>query len=100
MVRKFLKRGVVSTSFTLKAEVLPLVDCQRLLIQYICSYCPYLEAFTPSATWVGRVAHMGDRRAEYRVLMGEPDGKKPLHKHRCRWKDNINIYLKHLRWET
>jgi hypothetical protein len=70
MVRKFLKRGVVGTSSTLQAEGLPLVDFQRLLIQYIRSYSPYLEAFIPSAIWVRRVAHMGDRRAEYGVFMG------------------------------
>jgi hypothetical protein len=70
MVRKFLKRGVVSISSNLQAEGLALVDCQRLLIQYIRSYPPYPEAFTPPATWVGRVAHMGDRRADYRGLKG------------------------------
>jgi len=69
-----------------------------MLIQYIRNYLPYPEAFTPSATWVGRVAHMGDRRAEYRVLMGGPDGKRPLRKQKRRWEDNINIYLKHLVW--
>jgi len=41
MVRKFLKRGVVSNSSNLQAEGLPLVDGQRLLIQYIRSYPPY-----------------------------------------------------------
>ena len=98
MVHKCLKRRVISTSFTLQAGGIPLVDCQRLLIQYIRSYSPYLEDFAPSAAWVGRVAHMGDRRAEYRVLIGEPDGKRPLRKHRRRWEDNINICLKHLGW--
>jgi hypothetical protein len=41
---------------------------------------------------------MGDRRAEYRVLIGGPDGKRPLHKHSRRWEDNIKIYLKQLGW--
>jgi len=28
--------------------------------------------------WVGHVAHMGERRGVYRVLVGKPEGKRPL----------------------
>jgi len=28
--------------------------------------------------WAGHVAHMGDRRGVYRVVVGEPEGKRPL----------------------
>jgi hypothetical protein len=31
---------------------------------------------------------MGDRRGVYRVLVGKPDGKRPLGKPRRRWEDN------------
>jgi hypothetical protein len=34
---------------------------------------------------------MGERRGAYRILVGEPDGKRPLGKPRRRWKDNIKI---------
>jgi len=34
---------------------------------------------------------MGERRGVYRVLMGTPEGKRPLGKHRHRWEDNIKI---------
>ena len=47
---KFLWWGVVSTSPNLQAEGPSLVGCPRLLIQYICSYLPYLEAVRPSGT--------------------------------------------------
>jgi hypothetical protein len=36
---------------------------------------------------------MGERRGVYRVLVGKPDGKNPLGRPRCRWEDNIRIYL-------
>ena len=41
----------------------------------------------------GHVAHMGDRRGAYRVLVGKPEGKRPLGRHRCRWEDNIKMDL-------
>jgi len=34
--------------------------------------------------WVGHVVHMGERRGVYRVLVGKPEGKRPLGRHRDR----------------
>jgi hypothetical protein len=48
---KFLRRGVVNTSPNPQSRRTPLVGCPRLLIQYIRSYPPHLEAVPPSATW-------------------------------------------------
>jgi len=39
------------------------------------------------------VAHMGERRGIYRVLVGKPEGKRPLGRPRHRWEDNIEMYL-------
>jgi hypothetical protein len=36
---------------------------------------------------------MGERRSTYRVLVGKPEGKTPLGRTRCRWEDNIKMYL-------
>jgi len=36
---------------------------------------------------------MGERRVVYRVLVGKPEGKRPLGRPRRRWEDNIKIYL-------
>jgi hypothetical protein len=36
---------------------------------------------------------MGDRRGVYRVLVGKPEGKRPLGRPRHRWEDDIKIYL-------
>ena len=43
--------------------------------------------------WVGHVARMGDGRVVYRVLVGKPEGKRPLGKPRHRWEDNIKMDL-------
>jgi hypothetical protein len=39
--------------------------------------------------WAWHVAHMGDRRGIYRVLVGKHEGKRPLVRPRHRWEDNI-----------
>jgi hypothetical protein len=37
---------------------------------------------------------MGEGRGIYRVLVGRPEGKKPLGRPRCRWEDNIKMDLR------
>jgi len=44
-------------------------------------------------TWVMHVARMGQRRGVYRVLVGKPEGKRPLGRPRLRWEDNIKADL-------
>jgi hypothetical protein len=36
---------------------------------------------------------MGDARGVHRVLVGKPEGKRPLGRPRCRWEDNIKTDL-------
>ena len=43
--------------------------------------------------WAVHVARMGERREVYRVLVGKPEGKKPLGRPRRRWDDNIKMNL-------
>ena len=43
--------------------------------------------------WVGHVAHMGESRGVYRVLVGKPKGKRPLGRPRFRWEANIKMDL-------
>jgi len=40
--------------------------------------------------WAGHVARMGEDRGVRRVLVGKPEGKRPLGRPRRRWEDNIN----------
>ena len=42
---------------------------------------------------VGHVARMGERNGVYRVLVGKPEGKRPLGRPRRRWEDNIKVDL-------
>jgi len=43
--------------------------------------------------WAGHVARMGQERGVYRVLVGKPEGKRPLGRPRRRWEDNIQVDL-------
>jgi hypothetical protein len=43
--------------------------------------------------WAGHVARKGDKRNTYRILVGNPEGKRPLGRPRCRWVDNIKMDL-------
>ena len=43
--------------------------------------------------WAGHVAHTGEERGVYRVLVGKQEGKRLLGRPRCRRVDNIRMYL-------
>jgi hypothetical protein len=43
--------------------------------------------------WAGYVAWIGEKRKVYRLLVGKPEGKRPLGILRCRWVDNIKMDL-------
>jgi hypothetical protein len=46
--------------------------------------------------WVGYAAHMGEMRNAYKILVGKPEGKRPLGRIRHRWKDNIKMNLREI----
>jgi hypothetical protein len=48
--------------------------------------------------WAGHVAHMGEKLKAYRVLVGKPEGNRPLETLRCRWEDNITMDFDGMRW--
>jgi hypothetical protein len=43
--------------------------------------------------WAGHVARMGKKRNLYRLLVGKPEGKRPLGRPRQRWMNNIKMDL-------
>jgi hypothetical protein len=45
-------------------------------------------------SWAGHVARIGEDRNEYRILVGKPEGKRPLGRPRHRWLDNIKMDLR------
>jgi hypothetical protein len=46
----------------------------------------------------GHVARMRAKRNVYRLLVGKPEGKRPLGRPRCRWVDNIRMDLGVVGW--
>ena len=44
--------------------------------------------------WAGHVARMGEGRGVYKVLVGKPEGRRPLGRPRRRWEDNIRKDLR------
>jgi len=48
--------------------------------------------------WAGHVAWMGQRRGIYRLLVGKPEGNRPLRRPRHRWEDNIQMDLQVVGW--
>ena len=43
--------------------------------------------------WAGHVVSKGEGRGVYRVLVGKPEGKRPLGRPRRRWEDDIKMDL-------
>jgi hypothetical protein len=48
--------------------------------------------------WADHVARMGEKRNAYRLLVGKPEGRRPLRRPRRRWVDNIRMDLGELGW--
>jgi hypothetical protein len=48
--------------------------------------------------WAGHVARMGEKRGAYRVLVGRPQGRRPLERPRRRWEDNIKMDVQEVGW--
>jgi hypothetical protein len=48
--------------------------------------------------WAGHVASMGEKRGAYRILVGRPEGRRPLGRPRRRWADNIKMYVQEMGW--
>jgi hypothetical protein len=54
-----------------------------------CSPSTVGEIKSRKMRWAGHVARMGDKT--YMILVGKPEGKRPLGRPRCRWEDSIKI---------
>jgi hypothetical protein len=48
--------------------------------------------------WSGHVARIGEKRSAYRILVGNPEGKRRLGKPRRSWEDNIKKDLREIGW--
>jgi hypothetical protein len=50
-------------------------------------------------TWAEDVARIGKKMNAYRILVGNPEGKRPLARPRRRWVDNIKMDLREIGWD-
>jgi hypothetical protein len=64
-------------------------------------YSPDLIRMTKSRRirWAVHVARMGEKRNACRVLVGKPDGKRPLVRTRRSWEDNNKMDLSKIGWD-
>jgi hypothetical protein len=49
--------------------------------------------------WARIVARMGETRNAYKILVGNPEGNRPLGRHKHKLGDNIRMDLKEIEWE-
>jgi hypothetical protein len=49
--------------------------------------------------WTGHIARTGERKWVYRILVGRPEGRRPLGKQRSRWEDNTKMDLQEVGWD-
>jgi len=61
-------------------------------LHYLCS-SPNIIRVIKSRTWTRHVARTGDRGGAHTVLVGKPEGRKPLGRTMPRWEDNIRTNL-------
>jgi hypothetical protein len=51
-----------------------------------------------SMRWAGHVARRSEKRSTYRILVGRPEGRRPLVRPRRRWEDNIKMARQKVVW--
>jgi hypothetical protein len=49
--------------------------------------------------WAGHVACIGNKRTAYKIVVGKPEGRRPLGRTGHRWKDNIKMDLREIGWD-
>jgi hypothetical protein len=73
--------------------------CQSFLLTgvvtdwHVYKFNSHYRFLTRRMRWAGHVARMGEKRHVYRILVGKPEGKRPLGRPRRRWVDNIKMDL-------
>jgi hypothetical protein len=109
--RHLYEEGEVSTAQTLRIEIIWVVTVStrteslrqgnRWLeelhcgtLHELCSSPNFIREIKPRRRWAGYVARMGGWMSAYWVLLGRPEGMKPLGRPNRRWENNIRIHLK------
>jgi hypothetical protein len=50
--------------------------------------------------WAGHLTRMGENRIAYKLLVGKPEGKRPLGRPKRTWENNIKMHLKEMGFES
>jgi hypothetical protein len=66
-------------------------DWRKLHIEELHNLYPLIKS--RRMRWTGNVARLREKRNAYRILVGKPEGKRPLERPRRRWVDNIKIAI-------
>jgi len=66
-------------------------DCSA--VHKFTAACEFVFCVYHTSRWAGHVARMGEDRGVHRVLVGKPEGKRPLGRPRRRWEDDIKMDL-------
>jgi hypothetical protein len=76
---------------------LKLTLCQYILIKLSTRHFYILQDYyLRLMRWAGHVARMGEERNVYKVLVGKPEGNRPLGRPRRRWEDGIRMDLREI----
>jgi hypothetical protein len=74
-------------------------EWRRLHYAQLYDLCPLPNIIRVIKPRLGNMAHMGDRRGAYRVLVGRPEGKRQPGRSRNKWEVNIVINLEEVKWQ-
>jgi hypothetical protein len=65
-------------------------------VQHICRNKRWWLVESRRMRWAGHAARMEEVRAAYNILVGRPEGRRPLGRPRQRWEDNIRMDLREI----
>ena len=85
----FYLHGLIMCGIVIKIETV-IVKVSTLILKinkYVC------RRYSRRMRWEGHVARMGQKRGVYRVLVGKPEGRRPLGRPRRRWENDIKMDL-------
>jgi hypothetical protein len=98
----------MDTAVFINFGVFTMKNCKKMPINFtmsvslVCSLISLPSAITMIKSrwmrWAGHVARMEEKRNANRLLVGKPEGKRPLRRPRCRWVDNIRMNLGEVGW--
>jgi hypothetical protein len=77
--------------------------CRKLLNKELPNFYPSSSTIrmikSRRMRWTGHVARMGEKRNAYRILVENPEGKRPLGRPRRSRVDNIKMGLREIGWD-